>query len=70
MSASGASGSRSQNARAGTGSAGTPPEESLTGRPEVGPTETASQADLYDPLSMPPVLVKAHADLDWAVDWH
>jgi hypothetical protein len=28
----------------------------------------ASLADLYDPLAMPPVLVKAHADLDRAVD--
>ena len=28
----------------------------------------ASLADLYDPLSMPPALVKAHADLDRAVD--
>jgi hypothetical protein len=28
----------------------------------------ASLADLYDPLSMPPVLVKAHAQLDRAVD--
>ena len=25
-------------------------------------------ADLYDPLSMPPALVRAHADLDRAVD--
>jgi hypothetical protein len=25
-------------------------------------------ADLYDPISMPPVLAKAHADLDRAVD--
>ena len=25
-------------------------------------------ADLYDPLSIPPALVKAHADLDRAVD--
>ena len=25
-------------------------------------------ADLYDPLTMPPVLAKAHADLDRAVD--
>jgi len=25
-------------------------------------------ADLYDPLSMPPALVKAHAELDRAVD--
>ena len=28
----------------------------------------ASLADLYDPLSMPPVLTKAHAKLDRAVD--
>ncbi|MGC2388276.1 MAG: type IIL restriction-modification enzyme MmeI, partial [Candidatus Acidiferrum sp.] len=28
----------------------------------------ATLADLYDPLAMPPVLVKAHADLDRAVD--
>jgi hypothetical protein len=28
----------------------------------------ATLADLYDPLSMPPVLVKAHATLDRAVD--
>ena len=30
--------------------------------------KTASLADLYDPLSMPPTLVKAHAELDRAVD--
>ncbi len=29
---------------------------------------TATLADLYDPLAMPPTLVKAHADLDRAVD--
>jgi hypothetical protein len=28
----------------------------------------ATLADLYDPLSMPPALVKAHAELDRAVD--
>jgi len=28
----------------------------------------ATLADLYDPLAMPPNLVKAHADLDRAVD--
>lgn len=28
----------------------------------------ASLADLYDPLSMPPALVKAHTELDRAVD--
>ena len=30
--------------------------------------KTASLADLYDPLSMPPALVKAHAELDRVVD--
>jgi hypothetical protein len=68
MPAKGASGSQPQNARAGAGSTATPPEEALTGRPEVRPTKTASPADLYDPLSMPPALVKAHAELDRAVD--
>jgi hypothetical protein len=63
-----ASGSQSQTARAGAGSGAAPPEEALTGRPEVCPTKTASLADLYDPLSMPPALVKAHAELDRAVD--
>ncbi|RZK04211.1 MAG: DNA methylase, partial [Flavobacterium sp.] len=29
---------------------------------------TASLADLYDPNTMPPVLVKAHQQLDKAVD--
>ncbi len=29
---------------------------------------TCSLADLYDPLSMPPALVKAHKELDKAVD--
>ncbi len=29
----------------------------------------SSLADLYDPLTMPPVLVKAHNDLDRAVDF-
>ena len=29
---------------------------------------TYSLADLYDPLTMPPVLVKAHQELDKAVD--
>jgi hypothetical protein len=28
----------------------------------------SSLADLYDPLTMPPILVKAHNDLDKAVD--
>ena len=28
----------------------------------------STPADLYDPLAMPPALVKAHADLDRAVD--
>jgi hypothetical protein len=30
--------------------------------------EGSSLADLYDPLPMPPKLVKAHQDLDKAVD--
>ena len=64
----GVSGSQSQGTRAGAGSATTPPEEALTGRPEVRPTKTATLADLYDPLSMPPALVKAHAELERAVD--
>jgi hypothetical protein len=64
----GASSSQSQNAHAGTGSDATPPVAALTGRPEARPTKTASLADLYDPLSMPPALVKAHAELDRAVD--
>ena len=63
-----ASGSQSQGARAGIRSAATPLEAALTGRPEVCPTKTASLADLYDPLSMPPALIKAHAELDRAVD--
>ncbi|WP_317047635.1 type IIL restriction-modification enzyme MmeI [Adhaeribacter pallidiroseus] len=29
---------------------------------------TSSLADLYDPLTMPPTLVKAHQELDKAVD--
>ncbi len=29
---------------------------------------TSSLADLYDPLTMPPALVKAHNELDRAVD--
>jgi len=32
------------------------------------PKGEATLADLYDPLAMPPKLVKAHADLDRAVD--
>jgi hypothetical protein len=34
----------------------------------VLPTKTATLADLYDPLAMPHALVKAHAELDAAVD--
>ena len=37
-------------------------------KPPKGGTPTATLADLYDPLAMPPALVKAHADLDRAVD--
>ena len=32
------------------------------------PKDTSTLADLYDPLSMPPALTQAHADLDQAVD--
>ena len=32
------------------------------------PRGTSTLADLYDPLSMPPELVKAHAELDRAVE--
>jgi hypothetical protein len=46
----------------------TPPEATLAGSLEVYPAKTASQADLYDSLSMPPALVKAHAESDRAVD--
>ena len=61
----GASGSPSKAARAGTRPAATPPAAVLAGTPEARP---ATLADLYDPLSMPPALVKAHAELDRAVD--
>ena len=40
----------------------TPPPELLASTP------TASLADLYDPLTMPPALLKAHQKLDAAVD--
>jgi hypothetical protein len=45
------------------------PECSSARRPPEGGTPNATLADLYDPLSMPPALVKAHAELDRAVDW-
>jgi hypothetical protein len=66
--ADGALGPQSQNARAGAESAATPQEEALTDRPAVCPTKTATLADLYDALSVPPALVNAHAELDRAVD--
>ena len=34
----------------------------------ISPSKKASLADLYDPLTMPPALVKAHQELDKAVD--
>ena len=37
-------------------------------RPHLPPRGTATLADLYDPLSMPPALSKAHAELDRAVE--
>ena len=63
-----APGSQLQPARAGIGSATTPQEEALTGSSEARSARSASLADLYDPLSMPPALVKAYAESDRAVD--
>lgn len=37
-------------------------------KPDACPTKMAALADLYDPLSMLPALVKAPAELDRAVD--
>ncbi len=36
--------------------------------PHLPPRGLATLADLYDPLAMPPELVKAHAELDRAVE--
>jgi hypothetical protein len=36
--------------------------------PHLPPNGTATLADLYDPLSMPPALMKAHTELDRAVE--
>lgn len=36
--------------------------------PHLPPRGLGTLADLYDPLSMPPALAKAHADLDRAVE--
>jgi hypothetical protein len=36
--------------------------------PHLPPRGLGTLADLYDPLSMPPALAKAHAELDRAVD--
>ena len=41
----------------------------LTARePHLPPHGTGTLADLYDPLTMPAALAKAHADLDRAVE--
>jgi hypothetical protein len=37
-------------------------------RGDARPTNAATLADLYDPLAMPPELLKAHTDLDRAVE--
>lgn len=37
-------------------------------RQEAGGVTARSLADLYDPLAMPPALLKAHQSLDKAVD--
>jgi hypothetical protein len=39
-----------------------------TREPHLPPRGLGTLADLYDPLSMPPALAKAHADLDRAVE--
>ena len=36
--------------------------------PHLPPRGMATLADLYDPLAMPPILAKAHAELDRAVE--
>ena len=53
-----------------------PARNSCSPRPQAGEgpgergsaTNSASLADFYDPLTMPPALVKAHQTLDRAVD--
>ena len=44
------------------------PSEAAAGHRPALPAKTATLADLYDPLAMPPALVQAHAALDRAVD--
>lgn len=45
------------------------PFDSAQGTDQVGErSRTATLADLYDPMTMPPELVKAHQSLDRAVD--
>lgn len=39
-----------------------------TRKPHLPPHGMSTLADLYDPLSMPPELVKAHTELDRAVE--
>jgi len=47
----------------------TPRRGQLAARePHLPPRGLGTLADLYDPLSMPPALAKAHADLDRAVE--
>ena len=45
------------------------PKKSQSGLTSAAtPTKTATLADLYDPLAMPPALQQAHEELDRAVD--
>ena len=57
---------RSEASGASINSAG----KAKSGTRETRPSEmkSATLADLYDPLAMPPALAKAHADVDRAVD--
>jgi hypothetical protein len=52
----------SSSLKSRTGKSGKPADRN------VCPTRTATLADLYDPLTMPPDLLKAHSDLDRAVE--
>jgi hypothetical protein len=56
----------SPNATSRADSSGETPDDAAG--PVALPGKTATLANLYDPLSMPPALARAHAELDRAVD--